>query len=274
MLIAVGSVKSSPGATTLAVLLAATWPGTAPGQRPVVVEADCAGGDLGGRCWLPDSPGLTSLASAARTGHVVLAEHASALPCGSDVVVAPASQRASTIAVGLLAEAGVASWLVERTAIVDVGRLDPGAPSSVLVDAADVVIVVSRGDEAALLRLADAALTREGTRLVVVGACRYSPEEIAHAVGVPMAAILPWDPRAAQTVWGRDVPGRAWTRRGLPAAVRALADQLIGPRPDREVAAAGSSAPTSEEGRRSGDRTGRLAPAGLPGTSSVPRAGT
>lgn len=274
MLVTVGSVKGSPGATTLAVLLATTWTGTAPEQRPVVVEADCAGGDFGGRCWLPDSPGLTSLASAARTGRLVLAEHVARLPCGSDMVVAPASQRASTIAVGLLAEAGVASWLVERTAIVDVGRLDPGAPSSVLVDAADAVIVVSRGDEASLLRLADAGLAREGTRLVVVGPCRYSSEEIAQAVGVPVAAVLPWDPRAAQTVWGRDDPGRAWTRRGLPAAVRGLADELVGPRPDGEVAPAGDNAPTPNREGHSADRTGSLAPAGLSATPSVPGAGT
>jgi hypothetical protein len=274
MLVTVGSVKGSPGTTTLAVLLAVTWPGTSPGQRPVVVEADCAGGDLGGRCWLPDSPGLTSLATAARTGHVVLKDHTAQLPCGVDVVVAPASRQASTIAVGLLAETGVGSWLGDRTAIADVGRLDPGAPSSELLDAADAVFVLSRGDEASLLRLSDAALARERTRLVLVGAGTYSSEEITQAVGLSVAAVLPWDPRAAQTVWGRDVPGRAWTKRGLPASVRALAASLVVRGPEADDAPAGVSATTTDRGRHSADRTSSLASAGRPVTPSVPETGT
>lgn len=275
MLVTVGSVKGSPGATTLAVLLAATWPGTAPGQSPVVVEAECAGGDLGGRCWLPDSPGLTSLATATRTGHVVLRDHTAQLSCGVDVVVAPAARQASTIAVGLLAEAGVSSWLGDQTAIADVGRLDSGVPSSEFVKAADVVLVVSRADEASLLRLSDATPDRDTARLVLVGICPYSSEEITEAVGLPVAAVLPWDPRAAQTVWGRGVPGRAWTKRGLPAAVRALADSLVVLRPGTDDdAAAGIGAPTTDEGRHSVDRTGSLASAGISGTPSVPEAGT
>ena len=43
MLIAVCSLKSSPGVTTLAVALGARWPGP---EVPIVVEADPAGGDL------------------------------------------------------------------------------------------------------------------------------------------------------------------------------------------------------------------------------------
>jgi hypothetical protein len=259
MLITVGSVKGSPGATTLALLLAATWPASPPGRRPIVVEADCAGGDLGGRCLLPDSPGLTSLATAARAGRAVLSDHVTRLPLGVDAAVAPASQQASTVAIGLLAEVGVAAWLGDQTGIADVGRLDPGAPSNELVSAADAVVLVSSGDAASLLRLADTVLARERTHLVLVGACAYSTQEVEEGVGLPVAAVLPWDPRAARMVWGTGAPGRAWTRRGLPAAVRALADRLVLREPAAEITPAEDTADTPEP---------RKPPAGLPRSSA------
>jgi hypothetical protein len=217
--------------TTLAVLLAATWPTTSTEPGPLVLEADCSGGDLGGRYWLPDAPGLTSLATAARSGRVTLRDHVSRLPIGVEVLVAPAARQPATIAVGLLIEPGVDTWLGDNTVIADVGRLDPGAPSNGLVDAADVLVVVSGGDEASLLRLSDAGLPRAKASLVITGDCAYSPDDITRAVGVPVAAVLPWDPRAAQAVWGPGTPGRAWTKRGLPAAVRALGQSLIGTSP-------------------------------------------
>jgi hypothetical protein len=231
MLVTVGSVKGSPGATTLAVLLAATWPTTSTEPGPLILEADCAGGDLGGRCWLPDAPGLTSLATAARSGRVTLRDHASRPPIGVEVMVAPAARQPATIAVGLLIESGVDTWLSDDTVIADVGRLDPGAPSNGLVDAADALVIVSHGDEASLLRLSDAGLPRAKASLVITGDCAYSPDDITRVVGVPVAAVLPWDQRAALAVWGRGAPGRAWTKRGLPAAVRALGRSLSGTTP-------------------------------------------
>lgn len=263
MLVTVGSVKGSPGATTLAVLLAATWPTTSTEPGPLVLEADCAGGDLGGRCWLPDAPGLTSLATAARSARVTLREHVSRLPIGVEVMVAPAARQPATISVGLLIEPGVDTWLGDNTVIADVGRLDPGAPSYGLVDAADALVIVSHGDEASLLRLSDAGLPRAKAGLVITGDCSYSPDDITRAVGVPVAAVLPWDPRAALAVWGPGTPSRAWTKRGLPAAVRALGQNLIGTapatsapktRPDREVNRAATSA-QSQSPSASGVRT-------------------
>lgn len=224
MLVAVGSVKGSPGATTLALTMAAVWPPEV--DRVVMVEADCAGGDVGGRCWLPDDPGLASLATAARAGTVALEDHAVVLPCGAAVVVAPAERQPSTVAVGLLAQAGTERWAKGRPAILDLGRLDPGTPAAELAASAEVLMVCTRGDEASLSRLVTAGLSADAACVVLVGGSEYSPREIQDAVGVPVAGDLPWDPKGARVVWGRGRPGTGWSRRGMPAVARHLAGQL------------------------------------------------
>jgi len=54
-LVAMCSLKGSPGVTTAALGLAAGWPSA---EQPVVVECDPAGGDLLGRFRLETAPGL------------------------------------------------------------------------------------------------------------------------------------------------------------------------------------------------------------------------
>jgi len=226
MLIAVASTKGSAGVTTLAVVLAAVWPGD---DVPIVVEADCAGGDLGAWHWLPDSPGVATLATQSRTGSVALDAHLTRLPCGVDVALAPAGRHPATVAVGLLMEANLALWTKERPTIADVGRLEPGAPSAAVAEQADTVLVLARGDEGSLLRLADADLPSGTTRLVLVDGSRYTHAEITERTGLQVAAEVPWDRRAADVVAGRRKVSKAWTRRGLPAAARALATSLATP---------------------------------------------
>lgn len=221
-MIAVGSVKGSPGATTFAVALAAVWPG----EPPVLVEVDCAGGDLGGWHWVPDSPGLASLANACRAGTVYLADHLTVLPCGVEAVLAAAGRLPATVAVDLLAQADPALWAKERAAIADVGRLEPSSPGTAIAELADVLLVVSRGDEVSLLRVSGSGLPHQLTRLVLAGGSRYPIREVAEMTGLPVAAELPWDVHAAQVICGRRPARRGWTRRGLPAAARALAVEL------------------------------------------------
>ncbi len=225
-MIAVGSVKGSPGATTLAAALAVVWPGDA---AALLVEADCAGGDLGGWHWTPDTPGVASLAAACRTGAVQLGEHVRRLPLGVDVLLGAAARSPATVAVGLLAEADHGLWAKERPTILDVGRLEPDAPSSVLVTKAEVLLLVARGDEASLLRVADAKLPAREVRLVLVGGCRYHHDEITQLTGLPVAASVPWDSYSARVIAGQAVARKGWTRRGLPADARALAAQLTTP---------------------------------------------
>jgi hypothetical protein len=224
--IAVGSVKGSPGATTLAAALAVVWPGD---PAAVLVEADCAGGDLGGWHWIPDTSGVASLAGACRTGAVTLAEHVRRLPQGVDVLLGAAARSPATVAVGLLAEADHGLWAKERPTILDVGRLEPDAPSSMLLTQAEVLLLVARGDEASLLRVADAKVPTGEVRLMLVGGCRYHHDEITQLTGLPVAASVPWDPYSARVIAGQAAARKGWTRRGLPAAARALAVELSTP---------------------------------------------
>src|SRR5690242_457047 len=108
-LIAVSYVKGRPGATTTALGLAAAAPISV---RPVVVEADPAGGDLMRRLGLAATPSLVDLAAAARG--TTRAEDALAAgtqtavigQVGVPVVVAPAGGAQTRAALPELTGAG------------------------------------------------------------------------------------------------------------------------------------------------------------------------
>jgi hypothetical protein len=222
MLVAVASVKSSPGSTTFAAALAAVWPD----EPALLIEADPAGGDLGGRHGVPDDPGLASLATACRSGSVSLASHTARLGFGVDVVVAAAGRAQASAAIALLADTDAVLWAKERPTVLDVGRLEPGSPAEPLLDRADVVLVVTRGDILSLKRVYDADLSTEPARMVIVGPLVDSSDEIAATVGLPVAVEVPWDRRAAEVIGGLRTARRGWTRVGLPAAARRLATAL------------------------------------------------
>src|SRR5690349_3382080 len=95
MLIVVCSAKGSPGVTSVALSLTATWPGV----TPVLIEADPSGGDLAYRCrhrdggLLASTPSIVSLAAASRGAATSadgplakLADHTQDLACGVRVV--------------------------------------------------------------------------------------------------------------------------------------------------------------------------------------------
>lgn len=222
MLIAVASAKSG-GCTTFAAALASVWPG----EPGLLIEADPAGGDLGGWHGIPDVPGLASLANACRSGTSVdLREHISSLGFGLDVVVAAAGRPQASAAIGLLADTETALWAKERPTVLDVGRLEPGSPAMPLLEAADVVLVVTGGDVLSLKRIYDAELPVDTARLVVIGPAAASADHIAATVGLPVAAEVPWDRHSAEIIAGVRRAGRTWDRLGLPAAARGLATAL------------------------------------------------
>ncbi|RQW95535.1 MinD/ParA family ATP-binding protein [Micromonospora inaquosa] len=223
MLVAVTSLKSG-GATTVAAALAAVWP-----EPACLIEADPAGGDLGGRHRLPDAPGLASLANACRTGQADLTEHATRLPFGVDVVLAAAGRPQASAAIGLLADTEPARWAKERPIVLDVGRLEPGSPALPLLELADMALVVAGGDVLSLLRvsLADIPVRRAG--LVTVGPLTHPREDLAGLLPLPLVAAMPWDRHSAEVIAGTRRPRKAWTRVGLPATARALAATLATP---------------------------------------------
>ena len=229
--IALASVKASPGVTTSLLALAATWPD----QRPVLlVDADPDGGSLAARTGLPTEPGLASLAAAARrtlrAGE--LDRHTQPLPGGLPAVVGPADAEHASRALELLGGplATVLRSQEDRDVLVDCGRLRASSPSGPLAAAADVLVVVARPrlDELQHLRPALPRLVAAGARpaLLLVGDGPYPPGEVAAALDVPVLEALPHDPAAADQLSGQRRRAGRLERTALLRAARTVAEQL------------------------------------------------
>lgn len=228
MMVGLFSLAGSPGVTTLALALASTWP--APGTARVV-EADASGGDVAAWWRLPPWPGVVDLAAASRSGQdheVDVSSFCQVLPGGLRVCVAPPTAERTAGAVGVLAHNHTA--LAEERTVVDLGRVASNTPSAALVEACDLAVLVTTGDVAQLKRVKESV---PGLRaccselgIAVIGAGR-SAGEIADAVGLPVWARLPYDPRTAAFLRGQGEVSRAH-RRPLVTAARALACTLEG----------------------------------------------
>ena len=209
-LIALASVKGSPGVTTTCLALAAAWPG----QRRLLIEADPAGGDLGPWLGTAPAPGLTGLAAAARHDHSseVAWHHACELAGGLHLVIAPAgAEQAGACLTALAGNAGTifaALAAGPETVIADCGRLDPGSPALAIAARAEVTLVMVRPRVSELSHLALRAdgLSRAGARLALLLApdagrepaeASYPAEEIAATLAIPVQASIPADPRGA-----------------------------------------------------------------------------
>jgi hypothetical protein len=253
-LIALASVKSSPGVTTAALALASTWK-TA--ERQLLVEADPSGGDLGLWLGLPADSGLAGLAAAARHGHGAGLpwRHARELAGGTHLVTAPAGAEQAAACVTALAAAELPQELAAgpEPALADCGRLYPGSPALAVAAAAAVTLLVVRPrvSELAHLEPRIRGLEQAGLRLALIltagprrapGEPSYPAEEIAATLGVPVQATLPGDPRAAEQLCRRaGDPGPA---RRLPllreaAAAAAALDAALGQPPDAPALPAG-----------------------------------
>ena len=130
MLVSLASAKGSPGVSTSAHVLAATWP-----RQALLAELDAAGSDLVYRLRTQDGRpldgdrGVVSLAAAVRREpNVPLEDHVTVIDGGLSVLVG-LSRPDQAIAIGS-GWAQLASTLQRRgDVIADVGRLAPGAPS-------------------------------------------------------------------------------------------------------------------------------------------------
>lgn len=232
MLIALASLKSSPGVSTTALALAGFWPGD---RQVRLVEADPAGGDI--RSWyqVPGEPALAGLATGARhsSDPGLLAAHAAQLPGGLRVVTAPEGPDQARAAVELLVRDGAgllrALSAAHPATILDLGRLDAGSPAAGILPHADVLLLLARPSLAEITRLAsriEAVKTpvREGARVALVLHGRgYPPAEIETALRTPVLATLPRDESCAAVL-----SGRASTRRGLAYTALARAARNLG----------------------------------------------
>src|SRR6266508_2886935 len=228
MLITFGSVKGSPGATTWALAMAARWPHAGP--APMVVELDCAGGDLGSRWHIHDEPGLAGLVVGAR--HTPLgagSEFVQRLPVGVDVVFAPPGDAAAATVAEFASRGPSVLWelAATRPVFADLGRLDPQSMLLPYLDKADELLLVARPVAEQLRHLRTRAPMLAGrcpqVRLVLVGDGPYRPDEIATYLDLPVAAVVPADATGAAILAGRKRQAMGWTRRPLLAAARSLA---------------------------------------------------
>jgi MinD-like ATPase involved in chromosome partitioning or flagellar assembly len=263
VLIAVGSVKGSPGATTFALALTAQWPGSGP---RVLAELDPSGGDIAARFALSLSPGLVSLVAAARastpaeSGIDRLMRHTQELPGGLPVLVAPPGAEQARAALTALSSSASDGYETVRRAVgagdpsavvvIDVGRLDPDSPSVALLAAADQVLLVARASADDLAHVAGRVETinrwtaRVGLLLVGDG---YTDAEVAREVELPVLARIPTDRAGAATLSGHaPVRPRPFARTTLSRAAAQIATLLA---TDRE--------PPGGAGRDSVDAPGR-----------------
>jgi len=225
--VAVGAVRSC-GVTTLALALAATWPS---GRQVLLAELDPAGGTLAAASGWPPEPGLVSLAAAARRGSdpELVWEHCHELADGTPVLAGPGSADQARSALGMLT--GLLSRLGELAAdvLVDCGRLAGASPNPVL-SGADHVVLAARPRLADLHALASYLETnpilRQDPRLVLLGDGPYPDQEVAEALGVEVAARLPWDPDAAASLVSVRASARELRVSPLVRAARTLAEHM------------------------------------------------
>lgn len=237
MLIALASLKASPGATTAALALAALWPGE---QKVLAVEADPAGGDLAARFGLDPVPGLVSLSAAARRDHrvEVAFEHAQQLPGGLPVICAPAAAEQATSALELLTGDGQQLWAnlaqdPEVVAVVDCGRLDPGSHAHRIVACADIALLVARPTLDECDRLAKSldglALRAESTKTelgLVLSGPGFDRDQVQSNMRMRVWAQLPYDRKGAAWLGGAAGKRRHLASLALPKAARELGSEL------------------------------------------------
>jgi MinD-like ATPase involved in chromosome partitioning or flagellar assembly len=266
-LIALASVKSSPGATTTALALASAWKA----DRRLLVEADPSGGDLGLWLGMPADSGLAGLAAAARHGHEADLpwRHARELAGGTHLVTAPAGAEQAAACVAALVSAGLPRALAagDEPVLADCGRLYPGSPALAVAAAAEVTLLVVRPrvSELAHLEARVAGLEQAGLRLALIlipdsrrppAEDSYPADEIAAALGIPVQATLPCDPKAVEQLARRaGDPGPA---RRLPllreAAALAAALETTGEAPPAAPALPAGPAGRDEREVSVGDR--------------------
>ncbi|HUC27140.1 MAG TPA: hypothetical protein VMA73_30980 [Streptosporangiaceae bacterium] len=240
-LYALVSAGGSPGVTTAAVALALSWP------APVIVaECDPSGGDilaglLSGH--VPAGNGLMEYAiEAGRSGGAAaLSQCAQLIPLDDDRTRMVLPGLTDPRQAGGLASAwpAVAAAFAAQPAdvIADCGRFDvgPGQPLAVLSAAWTVGIVLRptlRQVWSARPRvemLSELLGGRSRLTLLLTGPGTRSAREVAHALSLPVAAVLPADSRTASLlsdgVGGQRQLGSGPLMRSARAAGRALCDR-------------------------------------------------
>ncbi len=208
-LYALVSAGGSPGVTTAALALALTWPSAA-----IVAECDPSGGDilaglLGGH--VPATRGLMEHAiEAGNNGAAAASSLTTQLvpldDSGTRLVLPGLTDPRQAVGLAPSWPAVVKSFAAHQaTVIADCGRLDagPGQPLAVLSAARTIALVLRptlRQVWSARSRVEMLSQLAGGTTrlaLLLTGPGTHPAREVAHALGLPVAAVLPDDPRTA-----------------------------------------------------------------------------
>jgi hypothetical protein len=230
MLIAVCSLKGSPGVTTAAVALAGRWP---VGVQPIVVECDPAGGDLLARFRLEQAPGLVSLAAAARRhpGPQLIWQHIQQLPGGLPVVVGPvgaeqARAALAEITAGRPSSLRAAADQPGTVVIADCGRVDPDSPALAVIRSADVMLLLAHARDDQLAHVAGklhiAGRWARTPCLVLVGD-GYPNSEVSRALRINIMGRIPHDPKGASILCGQSAWRHQLSRTALGRATAGIA---------------------------------------------------
>lgn len=256
-LTAVCADKGSPGATTLAVLLAAAHP-----NQPILVEADPAGGDLTHRLFAgtgvtpPAGANLLTLAGESRRGAAaaMVAAHATLTPVGVRLVEGLSHDEQQFGLAPLWR--GLAASLVgsDDDVIADLGRVSTTHPGLVVAASAHRIVIVVRSDEEQLVRLPGrirhllSVVAGDVSKVLIVV---VSPENTARRDQRGVAAVLAAEGLSAvPVVWFPLAPkeiaafyaGRVNRRGYLWRAAEGLAAELGVTTDQTEASAAASAA--------------------------------
>ena len=259
-LVTFASGKGSPGVTTLACLVGATW---TPGRRVVIVECDPGGGDLAVRFNLSARIGWLTVAASARRDATAttIDSHLQRLPGGLEVLVG--ARRHDLWSGDELAHDAAMKALFrfseEVDVIVDVGRLLPGfSDTEAWLRGSAVNCIVLRPDAASVIHVHERVEALRGTSirqlgLVVVGRGRYSSKEIERFTGVPVLGEVPDDPVAAAVAAGERGTERRLSRSSLVVSARRLSATIVLSVADSQLHPDGS---LSDQGKRLPDCDG------------------
>jgi hypothetical protein len=226
--VAIGSVRSC-GTTTAGLALAAAWPEV--GRRRLVVEADPAGGTIATLAGWPTEPSLMTLAAAARRGGTpsLVWEHCHEFACQVAVVAGPATAEQSRTAMAIVKDLLLQLSDPDALVVIDCGRLDPGSPALEVWAGTDWRLLAVRCQLADLHSTAawlQALSVWPPAGLVVIGDGAYPDSEIAAALGVDVAARLPWDSGGTNALVTNSASGRAWRLSPLARAAHSLGERL------------------------------------------------
>lgn len=250
MLIAIASMKGSPGVTSTALALAAVWP-----RQVVLLEADPAGGDLAYRCkaayggLLYTDRGVLTLAAAMRDGLAdpdAIAAQAQLLACGVNVIPGVASVAQARGVGQLWSTIAEACQAADVDVIADLGRLDRASTVMPLAKAAEVFLPVVATTFDSVMHLNEglqdlvSALVTDGRARIVpllVGRDEYAGSDLAeldrvlgtHGLPISPAMPIPADPRTLDRVQeGEKATGRL-SRTLLLRGARAVAQTILQP---------------------------------------------